>query len=82
MDNLNFKHWLEAIPQPNPELADPTLGATAAAAKVAAQTAIKKGQNPIVAAQGAVLKSKIPVNKLGQIMPTDPNNPNAQKPVM
>ncbi len=75
MNTLNFKNWFVAEDaNPNDEKAismDPNLSTAAKKAQVAVQAAINKGQNPIKAAQMAVAQSKVPPNKLGQIMPQD-----------
>lgn len=74
MENLNFKQWIAEDMAPNnnrpPEETDPTLGPAAKAAQIAVQTAVKKGQDPIKAAQTNLAANKnIPMNKLGKIMP-------------
>ena len=74
MDTLDFKQWLalELMQQQTqtPEELDPNLNTAAKKAQIAVQTAVKTGKNPIKAAQDVISKSKIPMNKLGQIMPT------------
>lgn len=71
---LTFKNWLEDIQQVNPVDVDkdPTLSPVAKSAQIAMQDAIKRGKNPVKAVQDSIAKSKVPMNKLGQIMPTDP----------
>jgi hypothetical protein len=75
---LNFKTWLEDIdpaqakqPDPNALKNDPTIGPAQKKAQMAVQDAIKKGKNPIQAAQQAVATSNVPMNRLGDIMPKD-----------
>ncbi len=64
---LDFKNWiLEQMDM----IKDPVLGQAAQKASLAMQNAIKKGQNPVKAAQQEIVKSKIPMNKIGKIMPT------------
>ncbi|RDJ35321.1 MAG: hypothetical protein DWQ19_10935 [Crenarchaeota archaeon] len=69
MDTLNFKSWLENIDAEKAVAADPTLSAAAKGAEMAARTAVEKGQDPVKAAQMAVLDAGVPSNKLGQVLP-------------
>jgi hypothetical protein len=79
MKTLDFKDWLATedasqVQQQNTDKAvemDPNLSTAAKKAQVAVQTAINKGKNPIKAAQTAIAQSKVPPNKLGQVMPQD-----------
>jgi len=75
MNTLDFKHWLEDISQTQNDdksvSMDPNLSIAAKKAQSAVQMAINKGKNPIKAAQLAVAQSKVPPNKLGQVMPQD-----------
>jgi len=74
---LNFKSWFEDIDptQQNPAKLknDPTLGPVAQKAQMAVQDAIKRGKNPIKAAQTSVATSGVPLNRLGDVMPKDVN---------
>ena len=77
MENLYFKNWLEDMMAPGNQqntqkqiASNPVLAAAATAAKTAAATAIKEGQNPVVAAKQSVVKNpNVPLNKLGALMP-------------
>jgi hypothetical protein len=79
--NLNFKKWMEdSIANNNGQqddmskiLADPKLSAANAQAQQAARQAIQGKKNPIQAAQKAVLNANIPSNKLGSVLPKDPD---------
>lgn len=71
---LTFKNWLEDMEptistDQNDIEKDPTLAPAVRTAQVAMQDAIKKGKNPIKAVQDSLSKSKVPMNKLGQVMP-------------
>lgn len=70
MNTLDFKSWLEAMMGPTGPL-DPKLQAAQQAATTAAKQAIMTKQNPIKAAQKAVLAANVPTNKLGKVMPTE-----------
>lgn len=81
MDTLQFKNWLEELdPNQDPDN-DPALATTSRAAKVAVQAAVAQGKNPVQAAQKVVAQNtKVPLNKLGHIMPTMPGtNPNQKR---
>jgi len=73
MKTLDFKTWLtsEDVAQDDAVNVDPNLSTASKKAQVAVTTAINKGKNPIKAAQMAVAQSKVPPNKLGQVMPQD-----------
>lgn len=83
MKTLDFKSWILAAeddsttnaPQSNIDPADtnPVLNAAKQKAKAAVQSAIARKKNPIQAAQQAVAQSNVPTNKLGKIMPQDPD---------
>lgn len=72
MSNLNFKKWLEDAMQPT----DPTIMAAQQAVLAAGQQAVAAKKNPILAMQQAALKSKVPLNKMGDLMPKDGNDKN------
>lgn len=73
MENLYFKNWFEdvSVQKKQAVLNDPKLLAAANTARSAAQTAVKKGQNPLVAAKKSILSNQnVPLNKLGAVLPT------------
>lgn len=82
MKNLTFKKWFED----NAMDASKNLQATQAVKSVgqtgidAALNAQRKGKNPLTAAQQAVLQQaaagKVPMNKLGDVLPKDPDQGN------
>ena len=73
MNTLDFKSWFEAdVMDAEKDIqTDPNLSNAAKKAQLAATDAVNKGANPIKAAQKAVISSKVPPNKLGQVMPQD-----------
>lgn len=76
MNILCFKSWLEDMNNQTPQdlSKDPVLAGANQAAQNAVKDAINKKQDPIQAAKAAVLKAKVPMNKLGSIMPKDPTD--------
>jgi len=70
--DISFKSWLENNVDAKQAIdTDPLLSTAAKKAEAAAMDAVNKGKNPIKAAQTAVVQSKVPLNKLGQVMPQD-----------
>ena len=50
---------------------DPKLSIAAKQADLAAMDAVNKGQDPVKAAQMAVIKADVPSNMLGHVLPKD-----------
>ena len=77
MNILNFKQWVEdSVSDAAAALknaSDPNIARASQQANVAVQAAIKAKKNPLQAAQNAVVKAGIPTNKLGAVMPKDPD---------
>lgn len=78
MNILNFKQWVEdsvsdAAAAALKNASDPNLARASQQANVAVQAAIKAKKNPLQAAQNAVVKAGVPTNKLGAVMPKDPD---------
>jgi len=77
MNILNFKMWFAEDDSTNskgdPAMSDPALRAASVSANAAMKQAIAKKTNPLKAVQTAVANSNVPTNKLGKVMPTDPN---------
>ena len=75
MKTLDFKTWLEDMSQN-----DPATMAAQQAALAAGQQAIQQKKDPVAAIQQSVLKSKLPLNKIGKIMPKADDSQQANQP--
>lgn len=53
---------------------DPALVNANQAAQNAVKDAVNNKKDPIQAAKAAIVKAKVPMNKLGSIMPKDPTD--------
>lgn len=74
MKTLEFKTWLSEDANATQKIAnDPVLKTAQANAQTAVKMAIAKKQDPLKAAQNAVMAANVPTNKLGKIMPKDPD---------
>lgn len=80
MINLDFRSWMEDSVANNGQkddmskiLADPKLSTANQQAQQAAKQAVQNKKNPLKAAQNAVLNANVPSNKLGALLPKDPD---------
>lgn len=64
---LDFKGWI--LEQINTVEKDPAVNMAMQKASLAMQAAVKKGIDPIKAAQNEIIKSKVPMHKMGKVMP-------------
>lgn len=81
MEPNTFKKWLtemEASGTADPEDNDPQVTAVARQAQNAVKAAVAQGKNPIKAAQQKIASNvgSIPINRLGKIMPSSPDDQN------
>ncbi len=76
MNTLDFKMWLSEVGTlPNPaDNNDPAIKTANNNANNAARLAVMKKKDPLKAAQQAVLNSNLPANKLGKVLPKDPDD--------